>query len=420
MLARPIQLVSQLSGASAEQVDKFTKDKFGDWIAPTPKTSGDVFKDVGRGIQTGLTAGIGGAVKAGITGTKTIGQVATRTGVEGAGFGLGMSMEEGNKILSRDTAKNVVFGAGIGAAAPLALRGVSKLIKKEPLIGKIITDEASSLNAAKRAGDFTVPEAGTPPPKLLGSPRPSSIQLDAEGILRSQQKLRQGVPSPEQPIKSSLKAGSKLSLAQQAAKSAGSVEDVAKAVTPETELSVKGSINKEASRVADIIDENLPSDFDKGSQQAVFERQARVEQEASVLLEANQDAQRVFDLGLGYRTDYTPGTSPTAYWAVAVNQAEKSNNIAMQIALSKSSPVRSIAGQSMNAIKIAEKGNTTNILSDINSARLNNLPSSIKRQIKKETARLADDLSKRLSNVEVRPLKKGAIRNILELIKCKK
>jgi len=144
MVARPIQLASELLGATDEQVNEFTQKHFGDFVAPTPQNKQDVVKDVGRGVQTALSAGLGKVGVEALTG-KTALKTALKIGsAEGAGFGLGASMEQGNKILSQETAKSVALGAGLGVTIPLASRGVGKLM--ENFLGKkIIKEEVGTL-----------------------------------------------------------------------------------------------------------------------------------------------------------------------------------------------------------------------------------------------------------------------------------
>jgi len=102
MLARPFQAGAELLGASAEDVNKFTKGNFGDWVAPVPENLGDLKKDVGRGMQT-VALGMGP-----VSG--------------GAAFGTGMSLEQGNDLMSTETAIN----AGLGLAGGKLLDLVGK------------------------------------------------------------------------------------------------------------------------------------------------------------------------------------------------------------------------------------------------------------------------------------------------------
>lgn len=112
MVARPIQAGAELLGASAEDVNKVTKDIAGDWVAPVPQGIKDVVKDIGRGAETvalGLPIkGVGGAVKVGA--------------LAGAGSGL---EQEG-------TLGGAVKGATVGAGTGLVAGGISKLLQALP------------------------------------------------------------------------------------------------------------------------------------------------------------------------------------------------------------------------------------------------------------------------------------------------
>jgi len=115
MLARPFQAGAELMGASAETVNSYTKGNFGDWVAPVPQNFSDVKKDVGRGLQTvalGLSPAAGGAA-----------------------FGSGMSLEQGNDLLSWETAFNTALGAVGGKAIDLVGRPLLNSAGK--VVGKI-------------------------------------------------------------------------------------------------------------------------------------------------------------------------------------------------------------------------------------------------------------------------------------------
>ncbi len=84
-------------------------------VKPAPQNFADVKKDVGRGIQT-VAFGLGP-----VSG--------------GAAFGAGMSLEEGNDLLSFDTALYTLFGAGSGKA--LDLVGKPLLNAAGNVIGKV-------------------------------------------------------------------------------------------------------------------------------------------------------------------------------------------------------------------------------------------------------------------------------------------
>lgn len=115
ILARPVQAVAAIAGASNEQIDEATKKIpiLGDLITPTPKTYADVGKDVGRAAQT-VALGTGAPIAG------------------GALFGAGASLEQGNDLLSVETA----FNAALGGAGGKVLQLVGK-----PLLnaaGKVI------------------------------------------------------------------------------------------------------------------------------------------------------------------------------------------------------------------------------------------------------------------------------------------
>lgn len=145
-VARPFQAIAMLGGASTEDIDKFT---LGGLIAPTPKSGGDVIKDVGRSIQTvalglpttkatklfGATVKpISSSVAPAMIGSSKLTPKAVKTanvlsksvglGTEGAIFGAGAGLEKG------ELGKNVAMGAGIGAALPIIGAGLSKAFGK--------------------------------------------------------------------------------------------------------------------------------------------------------------------------------------------------------------------------------------------------------------------------------------------------
>lgn len=159
-VARPFQAAAMLGGASTEDIDKFT---LGGLIAPTPKSGGDVIKDVGRSIQT---AAFGLPVtKSTSLFNKTINPISTKVGtsiigsnkltpqaiksaklpstaigtaIEGGIFGLGADLEQGS------SGKNTLLGAGIGGALPYVGAGLSKAFGKTtskvaPVIEKTTT-----------------------------------------------------------------------------------------------------------------------------------------------------------------------------------------------------------------------------------------------------------------------------------------
>lgn len=115
LVARPFQAAAALGGATNEQIDEATKKipLVGGIIAPAPDDLRDVKKDVGRAAQT-VALGTGAPIAG------------------GALFGVGTSLEEGNDLVSLQTA----FDAALGGAGGKVLEIVGK-----PLLsatGKVI------------------------------------------------------------------------------------------------------------------------------------------------------------------------------------------------------------------------------------------------------------------------------------------
>lgn len=118
MLARPIQAGAELLGASDKDVNDISSKISGGLIAPTPQNYGDVGKDIGRAAQT-VALGLGP-----ISG--------------GALFGAGNSLEQGNDLLSAQTAFQTALGAGGGKL--LDFVGKPLLNAAGKVIGKITPD----------------------------------------------------------------------------------------------------------------------------------------------------------------------------------------------------------------------------------------------------------------------------------------
>lgn len=128
IVARPFQAVAAIGGASNQQIDEATKKIpiLGDLIAPTPNTYADVGKDIGRAAQT-VALGTGAPIAG------------------GALFGAGASLEQGNDLLSTQTAFNTVLGAAGGKI--LGLVGKPLLNAAGKVVGtitpKILKDVAA-------------------------------------------------------------------------------------------------------------------------------------------------------------------------------------------------------------------------------------------------------------------------------------
>ena len=167
LAARPIQLGAELLGASAEQVDSATKKIAGDFVAPVPRTAGDVGKDVGRGLETlSLGIGGGGVAKAGLKGLIKEGAIQGAKG--GALYGAGSGIEQGKSVggVVKDTAigglSGGVLGGAIGGAIPASLKAVNavrnlhveraaKAAREfDDLAGRIIQGTPDEISSAKK------------------------------------------------------------------------------------------------------------------------------------------------------------------------------------------------------------------------------------------------------------------------------
>ena len=97
LLARPVQAVAELAGASADQVDAATSKIpiVGSLVAPVDRNFGDVKKDVGRAAET-VALGTGAPIAG------------------GALFGAGASLEAGNNLFSAQTAVDAALGGAGG------------------------------------------------------------------------------------------------------------------------------------------------------------------------------------------------------------------------------------------------------------------------------------------------------------------
>lgn len=144
ILARPVQAVAELAGASDTDVNKWTDKLTGGLVSHVPENAGDVEKDVGRGIQT-VALGLGP-----IAG--------------GAAFGLGNSLEQGNDLFSVQTALQTVLGAGAGKVLDLIGKPVFNAAGKA--IGKVTPEFLSDLasKGTKAVEDFAAAHDILPEP----------------------------------------------------------------------------------------------------------------------------------------------------------------------------------------------------------------------------------------------------------------
>lgn len=128
IVARPFQAVAALGGATNEQIDEFTNKipVLGGLIEDAPDTLKDVKKDVGRAAQT-VALGTGAPIAG------------------GALFGAGTALEQGNDLLSLETAFQTAMGGAGGKA--LHLLGKPLINAAGKVVGtitpKVLKDVAS-------------------------------------------------------------------------------------------------------------------------------------------------------------------------------------------------------------------------------------------------------------------------------------
>ena len=116
LVARPIQLGAELvmKGDNTEAINKFTKEKFGDYVAPVPQNASDVVKDIGRAAQTVTLS--------------RLPKVSNLVDFVGGGAlaGAGYAVEEGGlETTGKDLLTNTAVGAGLG----LGFFGAGRLLK---------------------------------------------------------------------------------------------------------------------------------------------------------------------------------------------------------------------------------------------------------------------------------------------------
>jgi hypothetical protein len=129
ILARPLQAGASLLGASTESIDKFSDKYSGGLVAPTPKTGGDIVKDIGRGIET-VALGIGGGSIKGVGkealkgATKQAIKQGAKEGFLAGGIGgFGSGLEQGQDLTGSlqtgltGVATGAVLGGAIGGGA---------------------------------------------------------------------------------------------------------------------------------------------------------------------------------------------------------------------------------------------------------------------------------------------------------------
>ncbi len=170
MVARPFQLAVEaiLPGDNTAAIDKFSKEKLGGIVAPIPQDYGDVKKDVGRGIQT-VALGTGAPIAG------------------GAAFGLGASLEQGNDLLSIQTA----FNTALGGAGGKVLEVIGKpLFNAAGKVVGVVTPQVLKDVAAKGAGAI---QKFMQENKLLGGAFAPASEKIATGLQAVDDKIVGGI-----------------------------------------------------------------------------------------------------------------------------------------------------------------------------------------------------------------------------------
>lgn len=207
-VARPVQAIAALSGATADEIDAYTKDKFGDFVAPTPRNASDVVKDIGRAVETVLTVPLGGgAIKAlklgsqavkGAKVTQSLGQLAATSAIEGAGYGVGSALEQGGaETKGIDILKDATIGAVTGAVAPVAFKAVGKVFKgKAPKVPEIIPETKVPVSAIEKEVPEVIP---TGKATQQATPEiPKVEQVIPEGKQQTKTTTPEEIPTPNQ------------------------------------------------------------------------------------------------------------------------------------------------------------------------------------------------------------------------------
>lgn len=389
-VARPIQLGAELLGASDQQVNDVTKKLTGDWVAPTPQNAGDVKKDVGRAIETAALA--------------IPGSTAVKTIAGGATFGVGSSLEQGNDLVSAETGKQALIGGSLAGILHGAVKGVSKLIKGEPLINKVVSDEAA-LAAAKERAPYTVPEAGTPAPKLLKEGT-NVIELPAPGILEGQAKLREGQPlTTVQEFLNKPKAER--------------VPKVAPTEPQPLRTEFKPSEFQPSAPVANVPEEVVQEGMDilEKAKPGVFSPKTREIYNRKFIEDMKNDPEMVRKIALGFK-EHPQGIPQDAYNALLSNEAEKVGNNKLLDELSKKG-VPSISGQKLEANKMRTKGGTVDILREIRAELEDKLSPLAKRTQKAEMKKYEEGVRKALFDIgRTKPTKELVLETLNKII-CK-
>lgn len=411
-VARPIQAVAQLAGASSEQVDAYTKSKLGDFVAPVPQNINDVVKDAGRSAQTVLL-GVGGAT---LGAGKGLAATAGREALIGGAFGASAAVEKnGLQTTPEQLLKEGAIGAVTGAAIPVVgqavkgifKKGTSKVIEKAatevpvptPTVPKPVTPTEKLATYSKKQGyepvvpneQLPVIDAGKPlesdiPTIQIGDRKPAKVKGDFtyEPIPSKQPLENKGISANEKPISPVAKS---------------KIESTT--VTPETPVSKAKST--EYSKA--IAKDDITGEFESGSYKKWADKISTLDDET-----INKIAQ-------GGKNPFSD-VPKNAFYSIAKNNAERLGDTELISKLADSS-VGSKAGQELVASKLTTEDNIVDIVRDIKQTRIKEILQRTGKKSEVEIKKISEQVKQALDTVnEFKPTKQMIV-DTLESLKCK-
>lgn len=389
MVARPIQLGAELLGASDQAVNQFTKDKFGDWVAPTPQNTSDVIKDIGRAGQTVLLGAGGAAFKGAKLGTTIAKEAAI-----GAGFGAGTALEQkGSQITAKDFLKQSALGGVIGAVAPVAIKGASKLIKgKTPAVVEKVVYSGEPVTQETVGGTkFYTPNKET-------ATKYAEINKDVTGQAQVVTKDISGL---------------NLKKVKQSEMQSALEDPIIKQNYDGIEFSVKGE--KEPSYA--IFDKpKIETPIATPVETPGFKNISYTER-TNIL---NQQTQQHIEDVVFNGAKPEGGLPKEAYIAHLYNQADNNPALAERLATSGIvTEAESQAGQNLGALAQAVKGTTVGIIRDAHQALKKALPGYVQKGEKKAVTEIQSKIKGVIDTFTDKSLTIEERLSVLDILKCK-
>lgn len=483
MVVRPMQLVDYASGSTEEQVNTRTKNAFGDWVAPIKPNAQGVYEDVGRGIQTALTGGLGGVAKSAILGTAPKIGLTGLGAIEGAGYGFGTSMEQGNDILSKGTAINTGLGAvtaGVGAKL------IGKFGKKTPKEANIPNNTTVPVKETPVTLTPKMSEGGKVPIEKLGKgevkippaseKRSMNIgdagrELGEMGYTPKQfetimQKVTSKYPNgqskftrseifktaqdlvPELPHSA---PSSAIIKARPPLPSGGPRKLTGEVIIPAPEPTIKGeaklparepiqpveftkpeapkptAISQIASNpteqkmIAERVEKSVLSELDSVPGTKEFERQTNKEQARIAMSET---IERIEDVVFG-NANPAKGSNRNAYLSVAFNMADemaRKGNTSLTNKLINSGIKRNLTGniaQELQATQIIGNGNVTNLLAKLQQEMIEKMPKFRRTTRDAEIQKIKNQLKEILKDSTMSKVTKQQFKDVYNSIICK-